>query len=118
MLRAIACLVAIVAWPATAGASMRCQGLPTDAALVAGGGAIVTGQIIEAGRDGANRDSGWARLKVLERRAGAAPDIIRLWTNDGIVSNFFFVVGKTHTLALREPFGDAFVSRCDGRSSR
>jgi len=118
MLKAITFLVGISALSATASASMRCQGQPTDAVLVDGGGAVVTGEIIEVRRDGAQRDLAWAHFKVLQRRAGAAPDIIRLRSDDDVISHNFFIVGRTHTFALSDPFGEAWVSRCQTRFPR
>lgn len=118
MLKAITFLLAAVALSASAGASMRCQGQPADSVLVDGGGAVVTGEIIEVRRDGAQRDLAWARFKVLERRAGAAPDIIRLRSNDDVISHNFFIVGRTHTFALSDPFGEAGVTRCQTRFPR
>lgn len=89
-----------------------------DAELLAAGGAIVSGRIIEV--DVPITNAGipyfeWAGLQVTERRAGSAPDIIYLRASEAGLYTYHFAVGGTATLAIRRPFGESWVTICDAR---
>lgn len=117
--RAICKGLAVITWMLVLQASAF-GGCPpqSDAELVAGGGAIVSGRVVQAGppisaSDGRNVQ--WARLEVTERRAGSAPNMVRLLAVDAGLYTLHFTMGTTGTLAIRQPFGESGVTMCDGR---
>lgn len=117
--RAICKGLAVAAWVLALQASAfgRCPPR-SDAELVAGGGAIVSGRIIEVDIPVTNAGIPYfeqAGLQVTERRAGSAPDIVHLRASEAGLYTYYFAVGGTATLAIRRPFGESWVTICDAR---
>ena len=97
------------------GALARCAP-PRDAEIVAAGGAVVSGRIIEVGANapGANHAAS-ALLQVTERRSGQSPAVVRLVAADAGLYTPQFAVGQTITFAVGHPFGESAVTMCDAR---
>ena len=90
-----------------------------DAAVVAAGGAIVTGQIIAVGPETHGYGppfAAWAHLQVQERKAGSAPDIVRLRASEAGLYTTYFAVGQTVTFLVHNPSGESGVTICEGRA--
>jgi hypothetical protein len=100
---------------APAGAWARCAP-PQDRAILAAGGAIVSGRILEVGgtTPGAGVP-GWARLEVTARHAGEAPAMVRLRAAAAGLYTPAFRVGDTVTFILRAPSEESSVTLCDRR---
>jgi hypothetical protein len=108
MLRPVGLLVMVLAWPGSAAA--RCPPAQ-DAAVIAQGGALVTGRIV------AVAPPSQARLEVATVHAGAAPAVVRLLGLEAGLYTPRFAIGERHTLVLRTPFGESGVTLCDARQA-
>lgn len=89
-----------------------------DAELLAAGGAIVSGRIIEVGAPASApgvRHPTWALLAVAERHAGEAPPVVRLLAAKAGLYTPIFTVGQAVTFAVRRPFSESAVTICDAR---
>jgi len=112
MTRSTAVPVLMLAWSAAAEA--RCAPA-RDSEVVARGGAVVTGRIVETGAasDGAHAAS--ARIEVTRTHAGRAPATVRLLAAEAGLYTPRFRVGEVVTFVVGTPFGVSAVTLCDAR---